>query len=124
MTSEEFKHQIEVWKGIAAEEGVRLPSGAALPEKYWALFLGLAVSSFNKLKGDQSDVRTIQPYTAKHIQRINLLPRETFVAELHACVEEYLAKMRAKKFIQDEAHHVLSSKAMVQHQIDNAKRNR
>lgn len=97
MDKQEFNQNLDSWKQIAEDAGVRLPMGNKLPERFWALFLGLAESTFNKYKGNEADKRGVPPYTTKHIRRINLLPRDIFIRELETTLAEYVEKARADK---------------------------
>ncbi|WP_281188863.1 hypothetical protein [Vibrio harveyi] len=97
MDNREFKECVENWKRIAEQENIHLPTGQKLPDKFWAVFLGLGVSTYNKYKGNETDCRPIQPYTAKHVRRINLLSHKVFMRELSQTVDEYMAQTREKK---------------------------
>lgn len=94
MTKSEFNEHIERYKQIAKEERITLPTGSNLPDKFWAVFLGISESTYYKMKGNSEDNRTVQSYTAKHVMRINLLSRELIIQEILKSLDEYLQLAR------------------------------
>lgn len=97
MTNQEFVQQIESWKALVTQEGIKLPNGKALPDKFWHVFLGYSWSTYKKHKGNEADVRAIQRYTAKHLRVLGKLGRDAFLDEIRLAIPEFLAEYPSLK---------------------------